>query len=101
DQWRGKLGPLRPFAPDAKVRHAVRKSNFTRLPLGVFTGAEGFQARKQLLPERSDYLTHRRAVPTHDQAAISRRQIHQTTKGELDGLEIMIDVRVIEFDVIN
>jgi hypothetical protein len=40
-------------------------------------------------------------VPTGDQPAVFRHEIHEPTKREFHRIEIAIDVGVIEFDVVN
>ena len=40
-------------------------------------------------------------VATGNQFSVGRHEIHETTKREFHGVEVFIDVRMIEFDVVD
>src|SRR5690349_9289474 len=42
-----------------------------------------------------------RTVPTGDQLSVSRHEIHQTSKSQLHRIEIFVNIRMIEFDVVD
>src|SRR6185503_16732439 len=48
-----------------------------------------------------NHLSHIRAVPTGNQPAVLRNEIHETTKSQLHCIQIAIDIGVVEFDVID
>src|SRR5437870_13614386 len=50
---------------------------------------------------RRNRFADRLTVPTGDQLSLARHQSHQATKRELHGVEIFVDVRMIEFNVID
>ena len=100
-QRRLKVCPFCAFAIDTKVSHAAGKANFARLPLRLLAGAKGFHIRKQLSAKRRDHFTRGRAVPADNQLTVSRHQIHQPPKRQLDRVQILVDVRMIEFDVVD
>src|SRR5437899_1643729 len=83
------------------MRQAIGESNVAGLPFRIVTGPKRLQLREQLLTKRSDDLAHGRTVPTDNQLSIAGGQIHQTTKRQLYRIEILVNVRVIEFDVID
>src|SRR5204863_9576720 len=53
------------------------------------------------LAKPSQPRSHRRTVPAGNQAAVARHQIHQTPKRELHRIEVLVNIGVIEFDVVN
>src|SRR5207237_3502558 len=57
--------------------------------------------REQLLTKRRNDLAHRRTVPTDNQLSIAGDEIHQTTKRQLYGIEVLVNVCMIEFDVVD
>src|SRR5882724_3705722 len=96
-----KLSPLGAFAKYIKVGHPFGILNVARPPLCLIASPESFQLREKLLPKGRDDIAHRCTVPTNDQLSGARHQIHQTTKREFHGVEIFVDVGVIEFDVVD
>ena len=50
-------------------------------------------------PNLCDDLAHGGAVPAGDEAAASGDEVHQAAEGELDGVEVFVDVGVVELDV--
>src|SRR5690348_17168370 len=101
DQRCLKVLPLRTVAEYAEVRQAFSKADVACLPFRIFAGAECFELREELFAKRSHDLAQMRTVPTGDQPAISRHQIHQTSKCELHGVQIFVNIRMIEFDVVD
>src|SRR5205814_9856630 len=71
------------------------------LPLRIVTGAERFQLREQLLTKRSDDLANRRTIPTDNQLSIAGDEIHQTTERQLYRIEVLVNIRMVEFDIID
>ena len=57
--------------------------------------------RKELLTKRGYHFAHWPTVPANNQTTIARHQIHQATKREFHCFQIFVDVRVIEFDVVD
>src|SRR5882724_12368754 len=101
NQRRLKLSPLGAFAKYIKVGHPFGIVNVARLPLCLIGSPESFQLSKELLPKGRDDITHRCTVPTNDQLSAARHQIHQAAKRQFHRVEIFVDVRVIELDVID
>ena len=56
---------------------------------------------EQFLAERSGHIAHLRAVPAQDEAPVARNQIHESAESQFDRRKIGVDVRVIEFDVVD
>src|SRR5213080_3528186 len=83
------------------MRQAIDESNVAGLPFRIVTGPKRLQLREQLLTKRSDDLAHGRTVPTDNQLSIAGDEVHQTTKRQLYRIEVLVDVRVIELDVVD
>src|SRR5437763_3222736 len=83
------------------MRHAIGESNVAGLPFRIVTGPKCLQLREQLLTKRRDDLAHGRTVPTDNQLSIAGDEVHQTPKRQLYRIEILVDICVIEFDVID
>src|SRR2546428_876146 len=88
-------------AENAKPRHPASMVYLARLPFGVYRCAESFEGREKFLTHCRHNVAHMRTVPTGNQPAVAGHEIHKPTKGQLDRLKIGIDVRVIEFDVVD
>src|SRR5947207_11533861 len=83
------------------MRQAIGESNVASLPFRIVTGPKRLQLREQLLTKRRDDLARRRTVPTDNQLSIAGDQIHQTTKRQLYRIEVLVNVRMIEFDIVD
>ena len=46
-----------------------------------------------------DDFAHGGAVPSRDEPAVAGDEVHQAAEGELDRVEVFVDVRVVELDV--
>ena len=53
------------------------------------------------MTKRSNYVAHWQTVPADNQSTVAWHQVHQTPKRELYRIEILVDVRMIEFDVVD
>ena len=68
-----------------------------RLPVGAVREAEGFDAAERALPERQRVGV----VGAEQQQPPPRHEVHETAKRQADRLQVGIDVRVIELDVVD
>src|SRR6267154_1548539 len=89
------------FAKDTKACQLAAVVDISHLPFRSFGGAKGLKLSEELLAHCVDYCAHVSAVPTGNQSSVAWHQIHEATKGKLDGFEIQIDVSVIEFNVVD
>ena len=55
---------------------------------------------EELLAHRSNHRAHVWTVPAHNESAVSRNQIHESTKGQLHGRKIVVNIRVVKFDIV-
>src|ERR1051326_1362961 len=101
NQRRLELSPLGTLAPNMEIRQAAGESNIPRPPFRIITGSKCLQLREQFLSKRRDDLTHRRTVPSDNQLSFAGDEIHQTAKRQLDRVEVLVDVCVIEFDIVD
>src|SRR5712692_8618886 len=101
DQRNLKAGPLAAVTEDAKARHTSRVINVTRLPTRIAARAKGFQLREKLLAQLTNDFAHVRTVPSDNQTAVARHGIHKAPKREFHRVEILINVRVVELDVVD
>src|ERR1700682_6015954 len=96
-----KLAPFRCLAEDMKARHSFRVIYLTRLPSRLLTQAKRFNLREQFVPHRRDHLAHLRTVPAGNQPPGAGYQVHQAAKSQFHGVQIVIYIRVIKFDIVN
>ena len=95
------LGPRCSLAENLEVRHPVGVTNVARLPLRIFTGPKRFQSDEERLTKRRDDIPHMRAVPAGNQSSVGGHEIHQPPERELHRIEIFVNVRMIEFDIVD
>src|SRR6185503_2485580 len=70
------------------------------LPLRAAVRAESLELCEEPFAERFNNLTDVWTIPTGDQSAVFGYEIHKSTKRQFHCVEIFINVRVIEFDVV-
>jgi hypothetical protein len=99
DERRLELAPRLAFAQDSEARQRAGVIDVHGSPARVVGRAEGFESRVQALAEVGDDLAHGGAVPARDEAAVRRHEVHQAAEGELDRVEVFVDVGVVELDV--
>ena len=100
DERHLELTPLRAVAEDPEARHLARSViNVARLPARVVARAEGFKLRVKPVAHLPDDLADGCAVPARDEATVRGDEVHQAAEGELDRVEVRVDVRVVELDV--
>src|SRR5207237_9333019 len=100
DERHLELAPLGAVAEDPEARHVARGVvNVARLPLRVVARAEGLQLRVELVAHSGDDLADGGAVPPVDEMAVGGEEVYQAAEGELDRVEVRVDVRVVELDV--
>src|SRR6185295_4649907 len=100
-QGRLKLSPALVFTKHFKPRQSLAEIGIANLPLRARVSAKSLDLRKQPLAKRFNYFSDVWTVPTRDQPAILRHEVHKTTKSELHCFEIGVDVSVVEFDVVD
>src|ERR1700730_2859711 len=72
-----ELAPRMTFAEDTKACQLAAVIDIARLPLRVFSSAEGFELSEKFLAHRRDNFAHMRTVPTGDQPSVAGHQIHE------------------------
>src|SRR4030095_12412648 len=82
---------------DVEAREPVAMLNRRSTPRRRFIQSKGLDGADGSRHERLCMRT----VGADEQQAIARDQPHETTEGSQDGVEIRVDVGVIELDVIN
>src|SRR5262249_36743877 len=80
DERRLKLAPRLVLAKHFEPRESFAKLSITNLPLRARVRAESLKTREKPFAERLDYRTYMGTVPTSDQPAILRHEIHETSK---------------------
>ena len=71
------------------------------MPARTGAGAERFDLAKKFLAERTQDLADLRAVPAEDETSVAWDQIHESSKGKFYRSKIMVNVRMIEFDIVD
>src|SRR5262245_11991490 len=87
----------RPAAPNLEAGHRSGRLDVVRLPVDIISGAERLDARAGGVGEAAGAGT----VGADDQQTAARHQIREPAESQHDGVEVRIDVRVVELDVVD
>src|SRR5438067_268477 len=87
----------RTVMPHPEARGRPRGLDVVRVPIDVAARAERLDTRHSARQE----LARARAVGADEQQPLARHQPHEATEREHHGIEIGVDVRVIELDVVH
>ena len=84
-----------------KARHIARKINIPRAPFRIVRRAESFNIRVQFAAHFVQNFAHDGRINPANQRTVRRHEIHQPRKFKFDVAQIIINIRVVEFDIID
>ena len=93
-----KVAERRPAAPDLKSRRRARRLEVVRLPVGAVAPCRRSATRETAA---ACQRRARRAVGAEQQQAAARHEVDEAAERQRHRVEVRIDVRVIELDVVD
>ena len=89
------------FAKDGETRLLAGKINVACLPFRGVGEAERLDLCMKFAIHLGKHLTDDRRINSRDQPAAARHKIHQAGKFPLDVVYVVVNIRVVEFDIID